>query len=117
MANAELLDIWIPEDGNIDTLTGNYEQVDVPQLSGASGGGVWKSNARPNPEQWTVEKMVLAGLHTGSVRRWKIGDTEHIFCREILIGHALQQIALDFPDVQERMHHEWPDLRAYAVQS
>ena len=110
-AGRDELDLWIPEDGNIDTLSVSQQTATVPELRGSSGGGCWKAGVRPHPETWDVSRLCLVGIHTGSGVRTQIGTETHSFAREHLLAHFLRLIACDYPDLRSHIAKKWPNLQ------
>jgi hypothetical protein len=110
-SNLETVDLWIPRSGNINSLTGKYERIDVPSLAGASGGGCWKTGIRPTPANWAEERLRLAAIHRGStVAVRDVKGEAHVFAREILIGHHLRLVAADYPELRSAIFDSWPWL-------
>ena len=57
------LRIWVPKNGNIELETKYL--VEIPALSGLSGGGVWLLNFRKDRLNWVPDKIVLIGIYHG----------------------------------------------------
>ena len=106
------VDLWIPEAGNLNTTSGRFEEISVPVLAGASGGGCWRGHVRPDPEGWTPSRFRLVGIHIGSTQigEAEINGEKHRFSREVWIGHHLALIARNYPDLERTIYETWPIL-------
>lgn len=111
----EVIDLWVPREGNIDATANPPDEIDVPALSGASGGGVWLGGVRPTPLEWSNSKMRLVGVHSGSCLPFEINGERHVFSREILLGHHLHLIATDYSDLREALLARWPTINSFAL--
>lgn len=102
------IDIWTPKRGNICV----YPEIDLkpgnPSKGGMSGGGLWKANVRPNPDEYDVKNLQLVGIHVGT---FKEDDDDKIFSREVLIGHCLKLVAETCDDIKRQIYDIWPELK------
>lgn len=113
-AGRDEVDLWIPQKGNVDTLSEAQQTMTVPELRGSSGGGCWKAGVRPHQDKpWDVRSIRLVGIHTGSCDSMQIGAETHTFAREHLLAHFLRLIAHDYPDLSPHISEKWPDLDLY----
>lgn len=106
-----VIDLWAAEAG-LETMSGNPEMRQIPKLGGASGGGCWKANVRPDPNSWHRDRLKLSAVHIGSTQDLvAVNGMQVRFSREVLIGHHLRMIADDYPELREDMYRSWPILR------
>jgi hypothetical protein len=111
-ARHQALDLWVPEDLSVYSITGEVKGSNVPRFAGASGGGAWKGGVRPvQPEvPWDEKKMKLIGIHVASTDTIVIDGTNTRFSREVLIGHHLRLIADTTPGLRDALFAAWPVL-------
>jgi hypothetical protein len=108
----EVIDLWVPMEGLINTTSGGFEEVSMPMLSGVSGGGCWKGGVRPDGADWSPTRLKLAGVHIGSSNEVDIEGKKHRFTREVSIKHHLRLVYEDVPALREHIASEWPDIPA-----
>jgi hypothetical protein len=107
----DIVDLWVPQTGNVDALADDPSEIDVPSLRGASGGGCWYSQVRALREGWTPEKIKLVGIHTGTCQATQRGDgSTHVFAREALIANHLRLIANTCGESKAYIDNRWPEL-------
>ena len=104
------VDVWIPEDGNLDTMSGNFEEIRLPQLAGMSGAGCWLSGVRPTPENWVPDKMKLVAIHCGTFPELFSSGEENRLMREVLVANHLRLIVENLPYLREEIFSNWPTL-------
>lgn len=107
----QVVDLSIGRDGQVNTTSGNFEDMLLPQFSGASGGGCWRSNYQTGVE-WDPDQIKLSAIHIGSSAETEANGKYHRFARQVLIGHHLRLIADDYPDLRGEMLKQWPQLEA-----
>jgi hypothetical protein len=103
----DVSDVWIPRRGLIDITSGGFQEIDLHQLRGMSGGGFWKTNVRPNTETWNENEMMITGTHFGSRFDVRIEGDDHVFAREVLISNHLRLLADDYPDLRQEIMDRW----------
>lgn len=107
----EAIDLWRAHRGQVQTFPSTVGEVAPPDLGGASGGGCWRTNARPDPTLFDVEASRLVGLHIGTL---DISAPEPYgtlyFSREVLVGHHLRLIADEIAALRDLVFSQWPQL-------
>jgi hypothetical protein len=108
----QAIDLWVPENIAVYSVTGKLEGNRVPAFAGASGGGAWKAGVRPIQAgiAWNVNKLKLVGIHIGSSDSTVLNGTPTRFAREVLIGHHLRLIADTTPALRAAVFARWPIL-------
>ncbi len=108
----QAVDLWVPEDIGVYSVTGKLEGNKVPAFAGASGGGAWKAGVRPiRPGiAWNVNNLKLVAIHVGSSDSVVLNGRSTRFAREVLIGHHLRLIADRTPEVRGALFARWPVL-------
>lgn len=114
-AEIHIADVWVPRSGNIDATAEEPAEIDVPSLSGASGGGCWFAGVRPDPAGWTNARLRLVGTHSGSCDAIEIAGENHVFSREILLGHHLNLIASYYRDLRAELFGRWPQIKEFPI--
>ena len=86
----------------------------LPKLTGMSGGGFWKANVYPKPEEWTANRFKLAAIHTTNTLKNcdSINNEWYYFLREVRVGHHLALIACDYSVLRNEIVDEWPILNS-----
>jgi hypothetical protein len=102
----EYTDLWVPQSPSGIDPAQDYAPVDLPSLSGMSGGGCWKTNVRPDPSKWKLDCVDLTGIHIATT----YNETGDMFGREALLGHHLSLIATTFPELKSTILSEWPQM-------
>lgn len=112
---AQNIDLWIPVDGNVDTLSENAWPTDVPDLGGASGGAIWRMGFPTDGTAWDPSTMRLVGTHCGENKTPATlpDGSAHRFARASLLGNHLTLIARDNPDLREYITTTWPAVAEY----
>lgn len=107
--------LWIPSDGNVDTLADEPKPVTLCDFPGASGGGWWATHL--NEPDWLPTKVKLIGTHVGSSKQATVGEDgmRHKFSRVSLIGNHLALIAHDFPELREHILTTWPAVAGFGI--
>lgn len=103
-ADMQTVDLSIASTDQVDTISGRFDEFNLPRFSGMSGGGCWRSCCVSGTD-WQPSHMKLIGIHIGS-------DHAGVFAREVLIGHHIRLIAEDFHDLAPLIYETWPALTA-----
>jgi hypothetical protein len=103
VAGMQTIDLSVAPEAQINTTSGQFEEMQIPRFRGMSGGGCWRS-CFVTGANWEPSHMKLVGIHIGSPQDGR-------FSREVLIGHHLRLIAEDYSDLQTTIYSAWPDLR------
>lgn len=110
-AGVEVIDFAVSDDANIYTGIAGSEPLvtlaNIPDLKGASGCGWWYL---PNDfsGQWNASNLRLIALHFGRLKPNGFPRTVH---RAIMVGHHLQLIAHDYPDLAEHIFSRWTAVK------
>lgn len=111
----DVVDLWVPSDGNIATFPVAGGTANVPLLRGASGGGCWLANIRTQSTHWKPQSIQLVGIHTGSCDTVEIDGAQHVFAREALIAQHIRLIVSEYDDVHSFALREWPDIFGHLI--
>ncbi|MEB2485492.1 hypothetical protein SB397_07900 [Burkholderia multivorans] len=108
--------VWIPQQGNVNTLTTEHAPATLCDFHGASGGGWWATHM--NRPEWHATNVKLIGTHGGSSQDLTASDDGllHKFSRVSLIGNHLALIARDFPTLREYLYATWPSVESYGIE-
>lgn len=98
----QTIDLSVAPEGQVNTTSGYFDEMQIPRFRGMSGGGCWRSCFEAGGT-WEPSQMKLVGIHVGSDDR---------FAREILIGHHLRFLAEDYADLASTIYSTWPELGA-----
>ena len=98
----QTIDLSVVREGQINTTSGDFEEMQIPTFPGVSGGGCWRSCFEAGGT-WEPSQMKLVGLHVGSDDR---------FAREVLVGHHLRLVAEDYAELQSTIYSTWPALES-----
>lgn len=111
----QTLDLWAPQESNLEVKEGKTQSADLPKLLGASGGGLWAVGMSDDMASWEAKRISLAGIHIASQFALPgSGDKDDIFF-ELLIGHHLHLIADSFADLGEYILDRWPGIETYPL--
>lgn len=106
--------VWIPQQGNVDTLARSPTPTTLCRFPGASGGGWW--NTHMTGSDWKPVDVKLIGTHVGSGSEFESADgLRHRFSRVSLIGNHLSLIGRDYPHLMEHIRTTWPNILGYEV--
>ncbi|MGR0064266.1 hypothetical protein [Bordetella bronchiseptica] len=106
--------VWIPQQGNVDTLVNDPTPATLCTFRGASGGGWWSTHM--NHSTWKSTDVKLIGTHVGSGQEMKTQDgLRHRFSRVSLVGNHLALIARDYPGLHNHIYATWPNVEHYNV--
>ncbi len=106
-----MLDLCVEAKGDLATTEEHAKQIDIPDLGGCSGGGVWLSGVRSERDDWKSENMRLAGIYIGN---WPY-EKGRRFGRAVLVGHHLNLIANHYDDLREEICKRFPRLDEFSL--
>ena len=102
----------------IDLRSANRQVVPLPDFAGMSGGPCWKGFVQQDSPAWDASRLRMIGVHVARVTAESTIDPEQWrFARSILVGHHLQLIARDFPDLVDFIFSTWDVLPTWSEPS
>lgn len=104
----EVVDAWLPPDGTVSPVAGEFELADASSFRGVSGGGCWKMDVANDPRSWKRNtKPTLSATHVSTI---VTGDDTDDVLRQVPVAYHPRMIADDYPDLPPRICERWSGL-------